>query len=161
MTMSTPVKVVAEAILGYDDSEFKTPAVAAVQALCDPRVIDHAVEALIDDVYDRGYDSPFGGCIPGTDPAALAEVLQIAFKSLLTTAEQRRIRYAPADWEPDRTRVRYIGRRDRWWGSKTGTYACNNESPEKARHTWRGVLIQFDEETELVEMDPADLEVIA
>ena len=83
--MSThPIDIIANAIRVADRNGLGGGqlAEAVATALTTEQIVENAVEALLNDVEVRGYDSPLGGTISGRDPAKLAEVARIVLWSV-------------------------------------------------------------------------------
>lgn len=73
----------------------------------------------------------------------------------MKTPPAARLRHAPADWKPGRTRVRDED-------GLTGTFVGNSEpAPGTRGRGWLGVLVRFDNDPDTpLDVDPADLAVL-
>lgn len=71
----------------------------------------------------------------------------------------RNRRYAPLEWSPTLTRVRYTAAGE--LSGRAGTFVRNSYPlTGKPARGWLGVLVRFDGERDLVDVDPYDLTVI-
>lgn len=77
----------------------------------------------------------------------------------MTTIASSKLRHAPPEWRPGATRVRYLAA-DEDQG-RLGTFVRNSQPlPGVTPAGWLGVLIRFDGDRNLVDVDPAGLEVV-
>ena len=73
-----------------------------------------------------------------------------------------RFRYAPDDWQPGITNVKYVADDGTGLVGATGRFIGNSmPEPGITPKSWLGVLIQFEGEESPLDVDPADLESTA